>query len=443
MTIFFKILNSFFVFILLLILLTLPYIFSYGKSYKTTEFSFKALVPLVTFLSMSLVIVSISYFYLSRKLFKNQNYSKKIKITIQLFLVLLTFSPIFGLMITRFFLLTVSIKYVLSWIFYTSFGFLSFLILFFLISDFFKLVINLSQKIVQNSKKSVKSQNNQISRRDFFKLSTEKIVFSTAFLTSGIAIYEARKLSQVESVSVFLKNLPPAWENTKIVQISDVHIGNTIMRGFLESIVEKVNSLNPDIITITGDMVDGSVKQLRNHTNPLQNLSSTYGTYFITGNHEYYSGALFWLDEFDRIGLKNLVNSHEILEKNGQRLILAGVNDYTAHRFIPKHKSNPFQALKGTKKNDVKILLAHQPKSIFSASKAGVDLQLSGHTHGGQFFPYNYLVDYMHPYVRGLHLHENKTWIYVNRGTGYWGIPMRLGSPSEITLLRLKKGKKI
>jgi hypothetical protein len=163
------------------------------------------------------------------------------------------------------------------------------------------------------------------------------------------------------------------------------------------------------------------------------------GNYFVTGNHEYYSGVIEWIEEVRRLGFTVLINEHRIITSGKSKMLLAGVTDYRESRILTDHRSDPQKALNAAAKTDIKILLAHQPKSIFDAARAGYDLQISGHTHGGQFFPWNLVVGLTQPYVSGLHQHAD-TQIYVSRGTGYWGPPVRVGSPSEITLIKLVSG---
>ena len=195
------------------------------------------------------------------------------------------------------------------------------------------------------------------------------------------------------------------------------------------------------MIAITGDLVDGSVQSLASRIEPIDNLKAEFGVFFITGNHEYYSGAEEWSAFLRSKGIEVLLNESRILKRNGAELGVAGVTDYHADRVIESHKTNPEKAISKIKHLDTKIVLAHQPGSIYGTSKAGFDLQLSGHTHAGQFFPWTLFVGLVQPYVQGLHLHKN-TYIYVNRGTGYWGPPVRLGTTSEITLLTLRRGEK-
>jgi predicted MPP superfamily phosphohydrolase len=247
----------------------------------------------------------------------------------------------------------------------------------------------------------------------------------------------ARRRPGVIHIDIPVTGLPKALHGFSIAQISDVHVGPTIKRGFVEGIVDRVNGLNADLIAVTGDLVDGSVQQLAHHTAPLAGLVARHGAYFVTGNHEYYSGERAWTQEIRRLGLRVLMNEHVVLSHNDGSLVIAGVTDYSAHHFDPGQQSDPAAALRGAPSDaGVKILLAHQPSSAAAAASAGFDLQLSGHTHGGQFWPWNLFVHFFQPFTGGLHRLKN-LWVYVSRGTGYWGPPNRFGVPSEITHLRL------
>ncbi|MCG3171945.1 MAG: hypothetical protein GMKNLPBB_00086 [Myxococcota bacterium] len=261
-----------------------------------------------------------------------------------------------------------------------------------------------------------------------------------AFVLTGAGFVAAHGIAGVKPVRVRLRRMAAGKSPLRVVQISDIHVGPTIKRDFLQGIVEKVNSLNPDIIAVTGDLVDGTVEQLRLHVEPLGLLKARLGVYFVTGNHEYYSGAEEWIAEVRRLGLTVLMNEHVVVEHEGQPIVMAGVTDYEGGRFFPGHQSDPRRAIAGAPEGAVKILLAHQPRTAFQASEADYDLQLSGHTHGGQFIPWNLAVRLQQPVNAGLHLF-NQMWIYVSRGTGYWGPPLRLGAPSEITLLEIAPGE--
>ncbi len=251
-----------------------------------------------------------------------------------------------------------------------------------------------------------------------------------------VGFFMARRVAPVVNVEVPLAGLPKELEGFTIAQISDIHVGQTIKRNFVEAIVDRVNRLQADMIAITGDVVDGSVQDLAHHTEPLARLESRHGTYFVTGNHEYYSGVHAWIRELERLGARVLMNEHVVLDHDGAALTVAGVTDWSAHYYDPSHKSDPHAAAKGAPEHAPKVLLAHQPRSAPFAEAAGYQLQLSGHTHGGQFWPWNFLVRLQQPFIAGLN-RLGRMWVYVSRGTGYWGPPMRFGIPSEITLIRL------
>jgi len=257
-----------------------------------------------------------------------------------------------------------------------------------------------------------------------------------AALMTLIGFVNARRTPRILDIDVPIRNLPTALVDFTIVQLSDIHVSSTIKRDYVQAIVERVNSLDADLIAITGDVVDGTVERLAPHAAPLADLHSRHGTFFVTGNHEYYSGAEAWVAEFERLGMCVLSNSHVVIEHGGAALVIAGVTDFSAQLFNPAWRSDPQAALAGSPAGAPKILLAHQPRSASAAAAAGFDLQLSGHTHGGQFWPWNYFVRLQQPYTAGLH-RLDRLWVYTSRGTGYWGPPKRFGAPSEITRIRL------
>ncbi|HEY2000574.1 metallophosphoesterase [Paraburkholderia sp.] len=262
-----------------------------------------------------------------------------------------------------------------------------------------------------------------------------------ALLSTAVGLFNARRRARVVSIDVPIDDLPSALDGFIIVQISDIHVGPTIKRRYVDAIVDAVNRLKPDLIAVTGDVVDGSVPQLSAHTQPLSRLSARHGAYLVTGNHEYYAGADAWIDEFRRLGLNVLLNEHVVVNHDGARAVIAGVTDYSAGHYDPAHQSDPVAALAGAPGDVlIKVLLAHQPRSAEAAADAGFTLQLSGHTHGGQIFPWNFFVRLQQPFTAGL-ARLNGLWVYTSRGTGYWGPPKRLGAPSEITRLRLVPGE--
>lgn len=265
---------------------------------------------------------------------------------------------------------------------------------------------------------------------------TATVVVITALTVTAIGFINARRVAQVVRIDIPLAGLSASLAGFTIVQISDIHVGPTIKGNYVAAIVERVNDLGADLIAITGDVVDGSVSQLSSHTAHLAGLKARHGAFIVTGNHEYYSGALEWMAEFNSLGIRGLMNEHVTIEHDGSHLIIAGVTDYSAHVFDISQRSDPVAALNGSPQGIHKILLAHQPRSAPAAALAGFDLQLSGHTHGGQFWPWNLFVSLQQPFTAGLH-RLDKLWVYTSRGTGYWGPPKRFGAPSEITLLRL------
>ena len=261
-------------------------------------------------------------------------------------------------------------------------------------------------------------------------------------LSALLGLLNARRTAAVVRVDVPIPGLPPAWHGFTVAQISDIHVGPTIRQHYVRRIVERVNTLQADLVAVTGDLVDGRVTELAAHVAPLADLRSRHGTFFVTGNHEYYSGAAAWIDELRRLGLTVLLNEHVVIPAAdaagvaAKPLVLAGVTDFNAGHFDPAHHSDPLRALAGAPPDAVRVLLAHQPRSAAAAAEAGFDLQLSGHTHGGQFYPWNLFVRFQQPFTAGLH-RWGTLWVYTSRGTGYWGPPNRFGSPSEITCLRL------
>lgn len=262
-------------------------------------------------------------------------------------------------------------------------------------------------------------------------------VVALSLLATGVGFANARRRARVVHVDVPLVDLPPALHGFTIVQVSDVHVGRTIKRKFVEAIVSAVNELGADLIALTGDLVDGPVEALSFHTAPLAGLRARHGAFFVTGNHEYYSGEAPWRTELARLGLRVLMNEHVVVTHGGSSIVVAGVTDYSAHHFDASQRSDPEAALRGAPADaGARILLAHQPRTAPAAVRAGFDLQLSGHTHGGQFWPWTLFVRFQQPFTWGLH-RLGKLWVYISRGTGYWGPPNRFGAPSEITRLRL------
>jgi predicted MPP superfamily phosphohydrolase len=256
---------------------------------------------------------------------------------------------------------------------------------------------------------------------------------------AAIAWRSVRKPVEVNRIEVPLARLPPEQDGFRIVQLTDIHVGPTIGRPFIEEIVAQANALAPDLVAITGDLADGRVEDLASAVAPLAELRARHGVYFVTGNHEYFSGADAWLNEVARLGIRPLRNERVFIGNGETGFDLAGVDDRSASRYggLPP-KEALHRALAGRDDRRELVLLAHQPRTFLDADAHGVGLQLSGHTHGGQMWPFNFVVQLQQPFVAGLH-RRGEAQIYVSRGTGYWGPPMRLGAPAEITEIRLRR----
>jgi predicted MPP superfamily phosphohydrolase len=381
--------------------------------------------------------------YMTTRLFSPAAFRRQWKIAIALAIVLILFFPVFDIILRRAGFYNRAV-HLLAWIGDLGVGFLSFVFTYVVIRDLLWLPVGAFNKLKARISQSVskKTTSNLVanpSRRGFLINSMNYGILATAALSTGYGIAEARRTPAIKELPVVIPHLPQEFEGLRIVQITDLHVSPTFGRSDVEKIVAVVNSLEADIVALTGDLVDGTVEQIGYDVAPLRQIRSALGNYFVTGNHEYYSGVIEWIPKIEQLGFSVLLNEHRIITRGRAGLLLAGVTDYSGGNFFASHRSDPQKALQAAPEAVIKILLAHQPRSIFGAARAGYDFQISGHTHGGQFFPWNFVIGLLQPYVSGLHTHEN-TQIYVSRGTGYWGPPVRVGSPSEITLIKLVSG---
>ena len=327
----------------------------------------------------------------------------------------------------------------LSWISYVGLGFLSLVFTLLIARDLLLLFwyggeqgLILAQRLFTDTTPEPPDP----SKRQFLLQATNVAVLAVAGVLTGYGVFEARRKPGIVNLIIPIDRLPGEFAGFRIVQITDIHAGLTVKRGWIETIVEEVTKLEPDLIAFTGDLADGTVPHLREDVAPFADLQAPHGKFFVTGNHEYYSGAEQWVEEVRRLGYDVLNNEHRLIQRNGESIVLAGVTDFSGGQFIPAHKSDPKAALNTAPTNTARILLAHQPRTLYEADQLGFDLMISGHTHGGQFFPWNLVATIGQPYISGLHKHD-KSWIYVSRGTGYWGPPVRLGARSEITVFTL------
>lgn len=248
----------------------------------------------------------------------------------------------------------------------------------------------------------------------------------------GIGTWQAKSAPVLKRVPIRLAKLPASMSGFKIALVSDIHLGPLLGKSHTERIVRIINSVDADVVAVVGDLVDGSVAELGPAAEPLQDLRARHGSFFVTGNHEYFSGYQEWIDEVNSLGVRVLRN--ERLDVQG--LDLAGVNDVTGEDFADGPDFG--KALSGRDASRPVVLLAHQPVQAHEAAKHGVDLQLSGHTHGGQMVPFNLLVGLEAPVVSGLGTVDG-TQVYVTRGAGFWGPPVRFGAPPDISVIELHR----
>ncbi len=276
------------------------------------------------------------------------------------------------------------------------------------------------------------------------RVALARIVAGTALLGAGglSAIAAARALAtlSVRRVEIRLGRLPAALDGFRIVQICDLHVGSVVGREWVERVAAELRRLRGDLVAVTGDLVDGAPDRLRFELEPLAGLEAPWGVFFVTGNHEYYSGAADWIPELERMGMRVLRNERVEIGGGAESFDLVGIDDYDGAGMEPGHGPDLPGALAGRDSGREAILLAHQPRAVHEAAELGVGLVLSGHTHGGQLWPWNHLVRLQQPYVEGLHRH-GPTRIYVSQGTGVWGPPLRLGTTCEITELTLRRAR--
>lgn len=285
-------------------------------------------------------------------------------------------------------------------------------------------IYDMSNIVLQRSALSKK-------RREFLKSSLDVGSVALATMLSAKSIYNTRYI-ELQRVKININGLKRPY---KIAQLSDTHIGGIIDAEFVKSAVLKVNELDPDIVVITGDLIDVKISTASEALSELKKLKSRYGTYFIVGNHEYFHGIDEIIQTVKSLGIRVLENENVYIGEDGRGFNLAGVYDVMGFR-AGHHIPDINRALQGTKDSPT-VLLAHQPRYI-EHIQDGVDLVLSGHTHGGQIYPFKFLVKLQQPYISGLYRHSKDMQIYVNRGTGFWGPPMRLGASAEITEIVLQ-----
>jgi uncharacterized protein len=276
-----------------------------------------------------------------------------------------------------------------------------------------------------------------LSRRVFLARASAVVAGAASVTTVGFGMANALGPPDLLRVPVRLRKLDPALSGFRIAVVSDVHLGPLSGLAHTERIVRMINETSPDLVAIVGDLVDGTVDELGPAAAPLRDLSSREGTFFVTGNHEYYvEDPLAWLRELERLGVQPLQNENTVIRRGGAAFDLAGVNDISGEA---QYEGPDFdRALSGRDSSRPTVLLAHQPVQVSDAARHNVDLQLSGHTHGGQLWPFHYAVQAAQPAVSGLSTVDG-TQLYVTRGAGFWGPPVRVGAPPDITVISLER----
>jgi hypothetical protein len=268
-----------------------------------------------------------------------------------------------------------------------------------------------------------------------------KLLLAAALVLTGWGYFEAYRPPGVKRLEVRVPGLPAAFDGYRVVLMSDLHVGPTLDRSFIERVVNITNTLEADLVAMPGDIADGQPERLRAETAPLSEVRAKDGRFFVTGNHEYYWNGPAWISEMARLGWTPLVNENRIVRRGDSVLVVAGVTDPTAFRMTPSDAPNFRRALSNAPENPTVLWLAHQPAAAAEAAPLSRGLMVSGHTHGGQFFPWNLAIHLFHRRPRGLYTvgPEGNFALYVTPGTGHWGPPNRLGVPAEITLRILRK----
>jgi hypothetical protein len=277
-----------------------------------------------------------------------------------------------------------------------------------------------------------------LSRRLFLARGAGLVAGAASVSLVGVGMANALGPPDLLRVPVRLPKLDPAFNGFRIAVVSDIHLGPLTGRSHTERIVRMINESSPDMVAIVGDLADGTVAALGPAAEPLRDLVSQEGTFFVTGNHEYFEEPFEWLRELERLGLNLLRNENTVIRRGGAAFDLAGVNDLSG-RMVDDGPDFD-RALAGRDSSRPTVLLAHQPVQVSEAAKRGVDLQLSGHTHGGQLWPFHYAVDMQQGAVAGLSTVDG-TQLYVTRGAGFWGPPVRVGAPPDITVLSLESAR--
>jgi len=330
--------------------------------------------------------------------------------------------------------LSLSASAPLAWVGYTWLGLAFYLFLAVLATE----PIRVALRLLRRSRDAAEP-GASLSRRRFLAAAAGAVAVGVA----GTGVVIANSAPVVRRIPIHVPRLDPALAGLRIVTFSDGHLSATYGGRRFERVVETVNAQRPDVVAIVGDLVDGEVRELREDVAPLADLVSEQGVFFVTGNHEYFVDTAAWLRHLPTLGVEVLRNERVAIGRGGASFDLAGIDDRTAAASgLPGHGADLDAALDGRDDAAALVLLAHQPVQVEQARAAGVDLQLSGHTHGGQLWPFDYAVALDQPAVEGWS-QQGDTQLYVTSGAGYWGPPMRVGARPEVTVIELRPGQPV
>ena len=381
-------------------------------------------------------VLALMNVYVWKRLVKDTTRPGRTRLFLSAVLIGLALLLVVALVVPRFTAVSKSGWY--AWPGYLWFGVLAYLFLTLLVLEPVRLVLRgwVKRQPTEPPAEDAPPDPHALNRRMFIARASAAAAGAASVGLVGYGAATALGPPDLLQVPVRLRRLDPAFRGFRIAVVSDIHLGPLAGRSHTERIVEIINAAKPDLVAIVGDLVDGTVEELGPAAAPFQDLAAPEGTFFVTGNHEYFvEDTAAWLNELERLGVQSLRNENTVIRRGGAAFDLVGVNDLAG-----EERDDPpdfDRALAGIDDSRPTILLAHQPVMVSEAAARGVDLQLSGHTHGGQMWPFHYVVEMVQPSLAGLSTVDD-TQLYVTRGAGFWGPPVRIGAPPDITVLTLE-----
>lgn len=381
----------------------------------------------IVFLSIVLSIILGSHFYIGKRLFGLLGLTGASLKTAWVILALLIVSVVLAMILSRGELLGNFVVDKLVWLGFAWFGLMFMLVMATLAADVVSLGIWGAGRVFTFES-------------GLWIVRVRSAFYVLTVVLGVVAMFDAQRWPEVVEVPVSIPNLPPEFENYRIAHLTDTHIGPILRTAWAEKLVEITNGTQADLIVHSGDIIDGSVAHIGDMVRPLAKLRAPDGVLFVSGNHEVYSQSNPWLKHLRTLGFQILDNRHLVLEREGAQLVIAGVSDHNSGRDSLSVKPDPQQAFAGAPKPGAapRIFLAHQPLQARSVQNMGVNLQLSGHTHGGQFWPFHYFIYLQQPIRSGLGMVGDVP-VFVSNGAGFWGPPLRLFARAQIPVIALRK----